>query len=328
MSSSIPLAKTFTADTLIPAAIPTFYFIGVTTGSSSIRAVFPRWAEALHLGTVELVGIDLPIHAPADQYRAVVSFLKNDAMSLGALVTTHKIDLFHAAITLFDEIDPLASLMSEVSCLSKRGGRLVASAKDPYSSGLAIEAFAPSTYWAAEDRELFIMGAGGSAIAIDWHLCRLERADARPTRVTVSNRSAARLDLLRTVHASIAPDIPLTTILAETAEDNDRAIASISPGALVINATGLGKDAPGSPLTDAALFPQRAIAWDLNYRGNLVFLDQAHSQAGRSQLTVVDGWEYFIHGWTQVIAEVFGVAIPTSGPEFEALAHIADSSRA
>jgi hypothetical protein len=30
-----------------PAATPTFYFIGVSTGSSSIRRVFP--ARALHL---------------------------------------------------------------------------------------------------------------------------------------------------------------------------------------------------------------------------------------------------------------------------------------
>ena len=31
------------------ATKPTIYFIGVTTGSSSIMKVFPRWAEALGL---------------------------------------------------------------------------------------------------------------------------------------------------------------------------------------------------------------------------------------------------------------------------------------
>ena len=41
---------------------------------------------------------------------------------------------------------------------------------------------------------------------------------------------------------------------------------------LVINATGLGKDAPGSPISDAAQFPLNGIAWDFNYRGDLVFL--------------------------------------------------------
>lgn len=33
-----------------PAQRPTLYFIGVTTGRSSIRTVFPRWAHALGLG--------------------------------------------------------------------------------------------------------------------------------------------------------------------------------------------------------------------------------------------------------------------------------------
>ena len=31
------------------ATQPTFYFIGVTTGSSSIMRVFPKWADALGL---------------------------------------------------------------------------------------------------------------------------------------------------------------------------------------------------------------------------------------------------------------------------------------
>lgn len=321
------MARTLTADTLTPAERPAFYFIGVTTGSSSIRTVFPKWAEALQLGDVELVGIDLPLHAPAEQYRRVVSFLREDELSRGALVTTHKIDLFRAATDLFDEVDPLASLMSEVSCLSKRDGRLVATAKDPYSSGLAIDAFAPADYWASGDTEVFILGAGGSALAIDWHLSRRERGDARPARVVVSNRSAPRLDTVRKVHDAVASDIPLETAVVPDPRDNDRLLAQLSPGALVINATGLGKDAPGSPLTDAARFPQRAIAWDLNYRGDLVFLDQARAQEDERELTVVDGWEYFLHGWTQVIAEVFDVAIPTSGPDFEALAALAASSR-
>ena len=70
------------------------------------------------------------------------------------------------------------------------------------------------------------------------------------------------------------------------------------------------------------------IAWDLNYRGELVFLEQARAQRAARRLTVVDGWTYFIHGWTQVIAEVFHVAIPTSGPAFEALSRIAAEASA
>ena len=92
---------------------------------------------------------------------------------------------------------------------------------------------------------------------------------------------------------------------------------------MIANATGLGKDRPGSPLTDAVVFPQRATAWDFNYRGDLVFLDQARAQSSDRQVTAVDGWFYFLHGWTRVIAEVFHIDIPTSGPKFDTLSRIA-----
>lgn len=306
-----------------PAQVPTLYFVGVTTGRSSIRTVFPRWAERLGLHGVQLVGIDLPLHAPAEDYRAVVEFLAADRLSRGALVTTHKIDLYAACHDLFDETDPLAALMGEVSCLSKRGDRLVAHAKDPISSGLAIDAFLPAGYWEETKADLFLMGAGGSAIAICWYLSRPMRGADRPDRIVVSNRSAGRLDAVERIHASLDTGVPLETVATPDATDNDRVLATLAPGSLVVNATGLGKDAPGSPLSDGAAFPDGAVAWDLNYRGDLVFLDQARA-AG---VHVEDGWVYFLHGWTQVIAEVFDITIPTSGPDFDALGEIAAGTR-
>jgi hypothetical protein len=44
-------------------------------------------------------------------------------------------------------------------------------------------------------------------------------------------------------------------------------------------------------------------------------------------LTIEDGWVYFIHGWTRVIAEVFHLDIPTSGPVFDELSQIAAKAR-
>ena len=43
---------------------PTFYFIGVTTGQSSSRRMFPLWMQALGRADVMLAGIDLEIHGP------------------------------------------------------------------------------------------------------------------------------------------------------------------------------------------------------------------------------------------------------------------------
>lgn len=318
--------ESFRADTLRAAEAPTLYFIGVTTGSSSIQKVFPRWADELGLDGAVLQGIDLPLHAPAEDYRRVVEFIAADPLSLGALVTTHKIDLFRACSDLFDEIDPFARLMGETSCISKRDGRLICHAKDPISSGLALDAFIPVGYWETRGSEAVCLGAGGSTIAISWYLSRPEAAD-RPERIVVTNRSQARLDHIREIHRSLETTTAFEYVLVPSPEDNDAVLARTAPGSLVVNATGLGKDAPGSPLTDAAVFPEHGIAWDLNYRGDLVFLDQARAEERERSLDVQDGWVYFIHGWTQVIAEVFHIDIPTSGPGFQRLSDLARSTR-
>ncbi len=84
---------------------------------------------------------------------------------------------------------------------------------------------------------------------------------------------------------------------------------ALPPSSLVINATGLGKDRPGSPITDAGIFPYGGLAWELNYRGELDFLHQAEQQRAERALIVEDGWNYFLHGWTQVIAEVFDLQL-------------------
>ncbi len=240
-----------------PATRPAFYFVGVTTAKSSIMTVFPAWAEFLGLDA-EMRGIDLPLHADPAAYREVVSFIRDDPNSLGALVTTHKIDLFKAARDLFDEIDPHARLMDETSCISKREGRLVCHAKDPITSGLALDGFLPERHFERTGAELFSMGAGGSTIALTWHMMQASRGADRPSRVVVSNRSQGRLDEIRRIHDAIGSDVPVDYVLAPRPEDNDAVLASLAPGSLVINATGLGKDAPGSPLSDAAVFPEAA----------------------------------------------------------------------
>ena len=103
-----------------PADQRTMYFIGVTTGKSSIMKVFPAWAEELKLDAV-IKGFDFPPNDQPEHYREVVSFIKHDPLSLGSLVTTHKINLFKASRDLFDGIDPYTQILDEVSSISKRG---------------------------------------------------------------------------------------------------------------------------------------------------------------------------------------------------------------
>jgi shikimate dehydrogenase len=99
----------------------------------------------------------------------------------------------------------------------------------------------------------------------------------------------------------------------------------MAAGSVVINATGMGKDRPGSPVTDEGLFPQQGVAWELNYRGELDFMHQALAQRETRGLTVEDGWRYFLYGWTQAIARVLHVEI--RGALFERLAAVAAEVR-
>lgn len=320
------------ADTVFPPADrPTMYFIGVTTGKSSIMQVFPRWAADLGLGGVAIRGIDCQWHDDPAVYRRVVSFIKDDPLSLGALVTTHKIDLLAACRDLFDELDDHATLLGEVSGISKRSAAtrplLCGHAKDPITSGLALEAFLPAGHWERTGADALLLGAGGSSIALSCAMLDPRHGVDVPRRLFVTNRSPGRLHEIEAIHRRLGVRIPVEYVHTPQSEDNDRVLARLAPHSLVANATGLGKDAPGSPLTDAAVFPEHGLAWDFNYRGDLHFLVQARRQAAARRLHVEDGWVYFLHGWTRVMAEVFHVGIPCRGPAFDRLGATAAGTR-
>jgi shikimate dehydrogenase len=291
-------------DPLSPRTVPTMYFIGVTTTQSSIMKVFPKWSEILDIGAV-IVGYDAPIHAEPQVYRSIVRHIRDDPLAMGALITTHKIDLLEATSDLFDYLDPYAELCGEVSCISKQGGRLLGHAKDPLSSGLAWQAFVAPGHWGRSDGHVMCIGAGGTAVAISVFVARRPAAADRPEQFIVINRGQRRLERMQSVHSKLDTDINFEYLVNDDPVHNDALMASLPPGSMVINATGMGKDRPGSPVTDKGVFPQNGLAWELNYRGELSFLHQAERQAKRRGLTVEDGWVYFVYGWSEAIAEVF-----------------------
>lgn len=304
-----------------------FIFFGVTTGKSSIMKVFPLWAAHLGLGAV-IEGFDFALHDAPERYREAVSYVKGDPNALGGLVTTHKLDLYKACEDMFDGAGPYTRLLGEASSISKRDGKLWAHAKDPITSGLALEAFMEPGYWASTGADLCVLGAGGSSLALTLFLINKEAAGGDvPRRVVVTNRSPARLDEMKRIHSKMDHRIEFSYHLCPQPADNDAVVAGLAPRSLVANATGLGKDSPGSPLTNKATFPEGGIAWEFNYRGDLLFLAQARRQMGARGLTVEDGWVYFIHGWTRVMAEVFHIDIPDRGPGFDKLSAIAASAR-
>lgn len=308
---------------LHPRDVPTFFFIGVTTRKSSIMTIFPRWMDALGRPEVVIEGIDFPLHDKPSHYREMVAFIKHDPYALGGLVTTHKLDLLAASRPLFDELDAYTHITHEISSISKRDGRLIGHAKDPISSGRTLNALLAHDHFARTGGEVLCMGAGGAGAAIALHLMH---ASDRPRRIVVTDRSPARLLELETMAAAQGSDITFELHQAATEPDSDRLLAAMPAHSLIINATGMGKDIPGSPLSDEAVFPMHAVVWELNYRGELQFMHQALAQKQARHLHVEDGWNYFLYGWTQVVAEVLNQ--PIEGGVFDALARIASQARA
>lgn len=298
-------------------------FVGVDTAGSSIMRVFPLWADELGLPSRDLRGFDVPVDAPAQAYRDVVTAIRDDPAQAGALVTTHKMRVFDAANDLFDGFDSFALACREVSSISKEDGRLFGHAKDPITVGLSLESIIPADYFATTDATVVCLGSGGSGTALSWYLAH--RPDT-PRSVVITGRRQETLDHTRQIHERGGIDTSIFDYRFVTSlEQADAVVAAAGEQAVIVNATGLGKDRPGSPLSDAVVFPQRSVVWEFNYRGSLEFLAQARAREAADALTVVDGWEYFIHGWSQVVAEVFH--IPMGAERVERLAALASTVR-
>ncbi len=308
---------------VVTKTVPTFYFIGVKTGASAIMKVFPLWASELGRPEIAIEGVDLKIHDSAEAYRAAVAQIKYDPLSLGALVTTHKIDLFEAARDMFAYVDDYARICGEVSSLSKRDGQLEGHAKDPITAGLSLDAILGEGYFARTGGAVLSFGAGGAAVATLLHLINKPQAADRPKRFVMVNRSPGRLTRARKMVESLSTDIQVEYVCNQDPLGNDELMGKLPAGSVVINATGMGKDTPGSPITGAGVFPLDGVAWEFNYRGELDFLHQALRQQESRRLLVEDGWLYFLHGWTQVIAQVLHMEMDK--PQFDALRAVAES---
>jgi len=216
-----------------------------------------------------------------EQYREALTQIKYDPLSMGALITMHKVDLFNAAEDLFDALDPYARLCREVDCISKRDGHLVAHSMDPLGSRRALQAVLGPHYWGKSGGHVICLVAGGAGTAITVNLLTQANLQDRPQRLVVVNDHQCGLDMLRSIVAQFDSTVEVEYVLNAYPHRNDALLAMLPEGLLVIYATGMGKDRPGSPFTDEGLFPLHSVAWGLNYRGELDFLRQARAQAQR-----------------------------------------------
>jgi shikimate 5-dehydrogenase len=115
-----------------------------------------------------------------------------------------------------------------------------------------------------------------------------------------------RVTLLRESMAAWRPEVEVAALTAEAAT---KTLAGLPAGSLIVNATGMGKDRPGSPIPLPGPWPRGAVVWDLNYRGDLPLLADARAAARDRDLQVHDGWRLFVHGWAEALDAILGQAL-------------------
>jgi shikimate 5-dehydrogenase len=266
-------------------------FIGVTTQQSSTKELWPRWTEALGIDA-GLVGMDIAPDAPPTEYRRAIQRLQDPSIA-GAVITTHKMHVYRHCRDLFTDADPLVEMLGEVAGITKEDGKLAAHTIDPASSKRALAEMLLPRHWRDTGAEVLVLGGGGAGAAV-----ALSLAEQHAIRITVADVRSKRLDRLSS--------FTLETEQIPPRGYADHLVQALPPYSLVVNATGLGKDAPGSPVSDDAAFPRHGVVWELNYRGDLLFLHQARRQQEERSLSVHDGWRLFLHGWAQALNLIFG----------------------
>jgi shikimate dehydrogenase len=161
--------------------------------------------------------------------------------------------------------------------------------------GRALEAIVDEGYWRRTAGELLNLGAGGSSMALTLYLhTKAEAGRDVPARVVVTALDGNGHADIREAHRRIGIALPIDYAVTPEPAAADHLLTRLPRGSMVVNATGLGKDRPGSPLTDAAIFPRNGIAREFNYRGNLVFLEQAKAVQAR-QPFARRGWLDLLH---------------------------------
>jgi len=277
-----------------------FAFIGVTTKSSSVVNIFHAWCDILEVNW-ELVHWDLPVDCHSNEYSRIASSFRSEEI-IGGLVTTHKANLFINEWRNFDLLEPLSLILNEIGVVFKRDGELCGGVSDVKSGGVILKTLTDSQIWRDGNRHVYILGAGGAGLAALWNLIYFGIGNAKHISVVEPNPN--RREIARQLSSYVknykVEVLPGNDGIANEYIDNSEI------GSLIINASGLGKDRFGSPISSNFIFPERAIVWEFNYRGDLKFLKQAKDQENERKLIILDGFEYFACGWSVVMSRVAG----------------------
>ena len=285
-------------------------FFGVRTAGSSALKLFPKWAEALGISGARIEGVDIDLDSDPQIYRDHLQTIVENEHIRGALVTSHKLNVISAAEDLFDARSQPSVICSEVSCIYKDGGKLLAHAPDAECAMRVMDLMLGENYWGRHPQaQLLLIGSGGASAALV--LAQTLSGNRLPAEIKIVDITRSRLDHILQIARSLDNNLVLRSYEHQEAIQNDALVADLPAHSIIVNATGMGKDLPGSPITDACRFPDGSLAWELNYRGPRLFMEQAKKSASR----VEDGWDLFVMNWYTVIATVFSLELSEEGFE-------------
>lgn len=281
-------------------------FVGVSTGSSAVHEVFPGWCRCLGTVDATMEGVDLPLDSPQSAYEAVVQGHREGRFA-GCLITSHKAAMFDAVSESLDRVTSEAAALREIGMLYWEGESLVGGANDAVSVTKIFREILDSERWLEGSREVVVFGAGGAGLAIARELAGQSLAAARA--VVVCESDPERATRAAEIACTWGTDERVTVRETTSVEESDAIVGHTGQGAIVVNATGLGKDRVGSPVSPSVRFPERAMVFEANYRfvaqPSLYFHEIALSQAPARGLVVDGGWDYFLWGWLVVMRHVY-----------------------
>lgn len=273
-------------------------FVGTDSQRSRAPATVPRWSRLLGY-PLDVRPVDVAPGAGSDVYRGIVDELAADPQAAGAVITAHKVAMYTAVADRCAYVSPDATRLEECNVLAARPSGMAAHATDVSSVGAEVDRIWPPT-----SAPVVCFGAGGSAAALCLHLLSRQ---SPPQRIMVCERDHDRA----AAFARLFPPETLPDGVALCLEAGDatwdKTLVSLPAGALVINATGLGKTDQQSPLSSDAVFPEGATIWDLNYRGPLPFLASARAQSVPLGLRIYDGWPLFTAGWLAALTALLDI---------------------
>src|SRR5258708_4671588 len=175
---------------------PTMFFTGVSTHNSFVNEVFHDWLKILDKDA-ELIGINLDVDCDSSEYLRIVEFIKSHSLSLGSLVTTHKVRLYNSAKYLFDDLPETCLEFKEIGCIYKNENSLCAEVSDLFSVIRALNAFLPENYFESNPVDFCVLGSGGAGLALGYRV--LVDKNLQPKRLILTDINENRLETIRRI---------------------------------------------------------------------------------------------------------------------------------